>query len=127
MMTVHLTREKGAHFLGISTNGDHGVDAFFKKAVPFLGRVGGKVDADFIHHTHCERVHGVRGMGAGTGNVCQIGEFFPQNSFRHMAAAGVSGAKNQNMAEVFFGEVHDGEHPFELRLGQGEILSIWRI
>lgn len=56
VVAVHLAGEQWTDLVGITTDGDHGLDLVREKTVEVLGVVTADVDTDFCHRPDCERV-----------------------------------------------------------------------
>ena len=103
VVAMNLTGKERAGFARVAADCNDGVDACFEKGVPLFGRMRGKIDVDFGHYFDGEGVNGAGGVRTRAGDFSKGSEFFSENAFSHVTAAGVSGAKNEDVAAGFFG------------------------
>ena len=96
MIAIHLAGKCRARLIGVTANCDDRLDGLPKKVVHVLGSVCGDVDADFGERFDGERVNVSRGFTPGASDFKPTFAGVAKNAFRHVAAAGVSGAENEN-------------------------------
>ncbi len=104
VVAIYLAGKGRARLVGVSANGDHGVDPRVEELVEVLGSVSGYVDADFLHDLYGLWMHVARGLGSGGEHLVSVAERVSEDAFGHVAAAGVSGAEIEQF-DFFIGEV----------------------
>ena len=95
MVAVEHSGEGGAGLVGIAADRNDGGDSGIEVLVEVVGGMMGGVDADFGKGFEGEGMNGALGFGAGTEDFKKVAAGGAQNAFRHMAAAGVSGAEDE--------------------------------
>lgn len=107
MVPIDLARKNRAGLIGIATDGDDRLHRLVEKLGQMLRAVVLEVDADFVHDPDGQRMNVARRFAAGTGHPEATLRGGAKKSFGEMAAAGVSGAENENEREGVIG-VHVG-------------------
>lgn len=97
MVTPHLSGENGTRFSSVVAHRDDRLDFHLEIGFEVFGVVGRKINADFSHHFYRQRVDVACGFGSGTVDIKQVSGGMAQRAFSHMAAAGVAGAKNEDV------------------------------
>ena len=104
VVPVHLAGKHRASLVGISADGDDGLDFPGKELVHVLGTMAGKVDADLRERPDRQGVDVTGGFRAGALDVEQVSGGGTQDALRHVAAAGVPGTEDKD------GRFHERVH-----------------
>jgi hypothetical protein len=96
VVAIHLAGEDGAGLVGVAADGDDGFDFLGEEFVEVFGAVGGDVDTDFGHDFDGEGVDVTGGFGAGALDVEEVSGGGAEDAFGEVAAAGISGAEDQD-------------------------------
>lgn len=96
VMPVHLPGERGTGLIRVVANGDDSLDAAVEELVHVLRGMRGNIDSDFGHGRHGFGMNVSDRPGSRAMHIEQIPGRIPQDAFRHVAAAGIARAKNQD-------------------------------
>lgn len=96
VVAVGLAGKSRAGLIGIAADGDHGIDIALKKFVELLGAVIRDVYSYLFERGNGLGVDITGGIRACAGNFEQIAGGLAEYAFAHVAAAGVSGAEDED-------------------------------
>lgn len=96
VIAVYLAGEHGAGLIGVAADGDDGIDLLPEEFVHVLGVVATDVDADFGHGGDGLRVNVASRLRACALDVEDVPCGLAEDSLGHVAAAGVSGAEDED-------------------------------
>jgi hypothetical protein len=120
MMPVDLTGKCRAGGVRIPADRNHRLDVALAKFIEVFRAVSEEIDTNFLHDREGMRMDVSGGSGAGAFDPKNFAGRGAQDSFRHMASTGVSGAKDQNNG---FAVVWVGGHGNGLKSNSGYVVS----
>lgn len=87
-------RKYGTGLVRMTANGDHVIERGVVKIVDRFAPMAGNIDADFAHHSDCERI---KTVGFNTCTKCfdLLATQVPAEAFRHLTSTGITGAQEQ--------------------------------
>jgi hypothetical protein len=93
---VKLSGEHGAGLIGITTDGDHGINRTVQELIHVLGMMSRDVDADFVEDFDGLGVDIACRLGTGTGYFDEITSCGTEDAFCQVAAAGIAGTEDED-------------------------------
>jgi hypothetical protein len=96
VMTVHLAGKNRARLIRVAAHSDDGMDRLIQEFLQVLRAMAGNVNARLGHDLDGQRMDKAGWLGSGALDVYEFACRRAQKAFGHVAATGITGAKNEN-------------------------------
>jgi hypothetical protein len=96
MVPVDLAGKHRTDLVCLSADGDDSLHLPAEEFVEVFGVMAGDINPNLLHNFDCLRVNITGRLGAGALHIKQISSSLSQNTFGHVATAGIARAEDKN-------------------------------